>query len=135
MLKLDTQITLWIEIALASVSLGAKIIEKHITLDKNQDGPDHKASLEPKEFAKMVKGIRIIEKSLGKESKIPSNNELANSLLVRKSIVAARKIKAGEIFTNDNLTCKRPFDGISPMKWDSFIGKQWQQKIMKKMNA
>ena len=116
--------TLGIEIALASVSLGAKIIEKHITLDKNQDGPDHKASLEPKEFAMMVKGIRIIERSLGKDSKIPSKKELANSLVVRKSIVAARKIKSGEVFTNDNLTCKRPFNGLSPMKWDSLIGKK-----------
>ena len=115
--------TLGIEIALASVSLGAKIIEKHITLDKNQNGPDHKASLEPKEFAKMVKGIRIIEKSLGEDIKRPSKKEIANSLLVRKSIVAARKIKSGEVFTNENLTCKRPFNGMSPMKWDSIIGK------------
>tara|TARA_Y100001978_G_scaffold201066_1_gene218610 strand:+ start:582 stop:1604 length:1023 start_codon:yes stop_codon:yes gene_type:complete len=115
--------TLGIEVSIAAVSLGASIIEKHITLNKSQSGPDHKASLDPKEFELMVKGIRIIEKSLGIETKKPSENEIANSLLVRKSIVASRKINKGDIFTSDNLTCKRPFNGISPMKWDEIIGK------------
>ncbi len=123
--------TIGIEIPLAAASLGAKIIEKHITLDKYQNGPDHKASLEPKEFAMMVKGIRVIEKSLGSETKKPSKNEIENSLLVRKSIVAARKIKLGEVFTNDNLTCKRPFNGLSPMKWDEIIGQNSKKNYEK----
>ena len=114
--------TLGTEVAIAAVSMGAIIIEKHITLDKNQPGPDHKSSLEPAEFKKMVRGIRIIEESLGSDIKKPSRNELANSLLVRKSIVASRKIKLGEIFSSDNLTCKRPFNGKSPMNWDKLIG-------------
>ena len=116
--------TLGIEVPLAAVSLGAEIIEKHITLNRNQIGPDHKASLEPCEFAKMVKGIRIVEESLGNEIKKPSNKEEANSLLVRKSIVAAINIKLGEKFTKENLTCKRPFNGLSPMNWDKLIGKK-----------
>ena len=116
--------TLGIEVAIGAVSLGACIIEKHITLDKNQPGPDHQSSLEPEDFKKMVSGIRIIEESLGSDIKKPSLNELANSLLVRKSIVASRKIKLGEIFSEYNLTCKRPFNGISPMHWDDLIGKK-----------
>ena len=116
--------TLGIEVSLAAVSLGAEIIEKHITLNKNQIGPDHKASLEPSEFAKMVKGIRIVEESLGNELKKPSSKEKANSLLVRKSIVAAINIKLGEKFTKENLTCKRPFNGLSPMNWDKLMGKK-----------
>ena len=116
---------------MAAISLGAKIIEKHITLDKNQSGPDHKASLEPKEFAKMIKGIRIIEKSLGKETKKPSKNEIENSYLVRKSIVASRKIRLGETFTEANLTCKRPFNGLSPMMWDEIIGHQSKSNFEK----
>jgi len=115
--------TLGIEVSLAAVALGAKIIEKHITLDKNSYGPDHKASLEPKEFNKLVNGIRIIEKSLGDGIKRPTNNEISTSKLVRKSIVASKKIKKGEKFTEYNLTTKRPFTGISPMLWDQFIGK------------
>ncbi len=123
--------TLGIEVSIAAVSLGATIIEKHITLNKNQPGPDHKASLEPKEFELMVKGIRIVETSLGLETKNPSKNEIANSLLVRKSIVASRKINVGEIFTKDNLTCKRPYNGISPMKWDEIIGKEAKTQYKK----
>ena len=114
--------TLGIEVALAAVSLGAEIVEKHITLDKKQNGPDHKASLEPKEFSKMVQGIRIIEEALGSNIKKPSKIEFENSLLVRKSIVASKKIKKGEIFSENNLSCKRPFNGKSPMNWDELIG-------------
>ena len=114
--------TLGIEVALAAVSLGAKVIEKHITLDKKQDGPDHKASLEPNEFAKMVEGIRTIEEALGSDIKKPSKIEVENSLLIRKSIVASKRIKCGEIFSVDNLSCKRPFNGKSPMNWDKLIG-------------
>ena len=116
--------TLGIEVALAAVSLGAKIIEKHITLDNDQYGPDHKASLEPKEFAQMVKGIRVVEESLGSDIKKPSKIEIENSLLVRKSIVASKKIKIGDTFSLENLTCKRPYNGISPMNWDRLIGKK-----------
>ena len=123
--------TLGTEVAIAAVSMGAIIIEKHITLDKNHPGPDHKSSLEPAEFKKMVRGIRIIEESLGSDIKKPSRNELANSLLVRKSIVASRKIKLGEIFSSDNLTCKRPFNGISPMYWDELIGKKSDKEYEK----
>ncbi len=116
--------TLGIEVALAAVSLGAKIIEKHITLDNNQYGPDHKASLEPEEFGQMVKGIRVVEESLGSDIKKPSKVEIENSLLVRKSIVASKKIKIGDTFSLENLTCKRPYNGISPMNWDRLIGKK-----------
>ncbi len=116
--------TLGTEVALAAVSLGAKIIEKHITLDNNQYGPDHKASLEPKEFAQMVKGIRVVEESLGSDIKKPSKVEIENSLLIRKSIVASKKIKIGDTFSIENLTCKRPYNGISPMNWDRLIGKK-----------
>ncbi len=111
-----------IEVALCAVSLGAKIIEKHITLDKRLPGPDHSCSLEPNEFARMVKSIRNIELCLGTEIKKPSEQEILNSIQVRKSIVASRKINFGEHFSEKNLTCKRPFNGISPMKWDTIIG-------------
>ena len=116
--------TLGIEVSLAAVALGAKVVEKHITLDVNSYGPDHKSSLEPKEFRRMVDGIRKVEKALGNGIKKPTRNEVANSLLVRKSIVASKKINKGDLFSTDNLTCKRPFNGLSPMYWDKIIGRK-----------
>jgi len=113
--------TLGIEIPIAAVALGARVIEKHFTLDKNMKGPDHKASLEPKELKTMVEAIRNIKKALGDGVKKPSPSELKNKLIARKSIVAAKSIKASEIFTADNLTVKRPGTGISPMRWDEII--------------
>jgi N,N'-diacetyllegionaminate synthase len=114
--------TLGIEIPIAAVALGAEVIEKHFTLDKNMNGPDHRASLEPVELKQMVTAIRNIEKALGNGVKQPSPSELKNIQVARKSIVAKRNIKAGEVLTNDNITIKRPGSGISPMKWDDVIG-------------
>ncbi len=111
-----------IEIPLAAVAMGATIIEKHFTLDRNLEGPDHKASLEPHELAAMVQGIRHIEHALGDGVKMPTASEKPNKIVARKSIVAAKPIKAGEVFTEDNLTVKRPGDGISPMLWDEVVG-------------
>jgi N,N'-diacetyllegionaminate synthase len=113
--------TLGIEAPVAAVALGAAVIEKHFTLDKNMKGPDHKASLEPDELKAMVHAIRNIEKALGNGVKRPSPSELKNKPVVRKSIVAARDIRKGETFTEDNITVKRPGTGISPMEWDSVI--------------
>lgn len=115
--------TLGIEIPIAAVALGAEVIEKHFTLDKNMEGPDHKASLEPKEFQAMVEAIRKIEKSLGNGIKKPSRSESKNISVVRKSIVATKPIKKGEIFTVENVGVKRPGSGISPMLWNMVIGK------------
>lgn len=115
--------TLGIEVPIAAVAMGAKVIEKHFTLDKNMDGPDHKASLEPDELKEMVKAIRNIERAIGNGVKIPSPSEMKNKEIARKSIVANRFIKKGEKFTEDNLTCKRPGYGLSPMKWKEVIGK------------
>ncbi len=112
-----------IEVPIAAVAMGATIIEKHFTLDKNMEGPDHKASLEPNELKTMVCAIRNVEKVLGNGIKKPSPSELKNKLIVRKSIVAAQAIAAGEKFTNHNLTVKRPGTGLSPMKWDEVVGK------------
>lgn len=114
--------TLGIEIPIAAVAMGATIIEKHFTLDKNMEGPDHKASLEPDELKVMVRAIRNIEKALGNGIKKPSPSELKNKPIARKSIVAARDIRKGEPFTKENLTVKRPGTGISPMRWDEVIG-------------
>tara|TARA_Y100000590_G_C15647712_1_gene987551 strand:+ start:279 stop:1283 length:1005 start_codon:yes stop_codon:yes gene_type:complete len=116
--------TVGIEIPIAAVALGASIIEKHITLNKNMKGPDHKASIEPRDFKKMINGIRIIEKCLGSSVKKPSPSEIKNISIARKSIVASRKIKKGEIFTIKNLTIKRPGTGLSPMLWDKILGKK-----------
>ncbi len=113
-----------IEVPVAAVALGAAIIEKHFTLDKNMPGPDHKASLEPDELTAMVKAIRNIEKSLGTGIKKSSSSELKNKPIVLKSIVAARTISKGESFTEENLTAKRPGTGISPMRWDEVIGQR-----------
>ncbi|MFZ3122399.1 MAG: N-acetylneuraminate synthase [Thermodesulfovibrionales bacterium] len=111
-----------IEAPVAAVALGATVIEKHFTLDKNMKGPDHKASLDPDELKAMIRTIRNIEKALGDGVKKPSTSELRNKPVVRKSIVAAKEIKKGETFTEDNITVKRPGTGISPMEWDSVIG-------------
>jgi len=112
-----------IEVPIAAVALGATVIEKHFTLDKNMEGPDHKASLEPSELKAMVKSIRNIEQALGTGHKTISESERKNIEIARKSIVAAKDIKEGEIFTEENLTVKRPGNGISPMEWENIIGK------------
>lgn len=111
-----------IEVAIAAVAMGARVIEKHFTLDKNMEGPDHKASLDPVELKAMVSAIRNIEKAIGTGLKEPSPSEVANKAVARKSIVAGRAIKKGEMFSSENLTTKRPGNGISPMKWHSVVG-------------
>jgi len=113
-----------IEVPIAAVALGATIIEKHFTLDRNLPGPDHKASLEPVELTAMVKAIRNIEKAMsGTGIKKPSRSEMKNIIIARRSIVAAKPVKKGDIFTEQNITVKRPGNGISPMLWDETIGK------------
>ncbi len=119
-----------IEISLAAVAMGAEVIEKHFTLDRNMEGPDHKASLEPAEFKALVDGIRNIELAKGTAEKVPTENELKNRAVARKSIVAARNISAGEIFTEKNITTKRPGNGISPMKWNEVIGTAAKRDFM-----
>ena len=114
--------TLGIEVPIAAVALGASIIEKHFTLDKNMPGPDHKASLEPHELISMIQAIRNIEQALGSTVKQPSPSETKNKSIARKSLVAKTSIKKGEFFTEENLTIKRPGTGISPMRWDEVIG-------------
>lgn len=111
-----------IEVPIAAVALGAVVIEKHFTLDKSMPGPDHKASLEPDELKEMVKTIRNIEIALGNGEKYPSKSEKKNITVARKSIVAKKDIKKGEIFTETNITTKRPGNGISPMEWFKVIG-------------
>ena len=113
-----------IEASIAAVAIGAETIEKHFTLNKNLKGPDHKASLSLKELGQLIKSIRNTEKLMGTGLKKPTKSEYINITVARKSIVAARKIKIGEIFTKDNLICKRPGNGISPMLWDKIIGKK-----------
>ncbi len=113
-----------IVIALAAAAMGATVIEKHFTLDKNMKGPDHRASLEPDELKKMIEGIRIVEAAMGNGIKIPFASEIKNKEAARKSIVAAKIIKVGEMFTIDNLTVKRPGNGVSPMLWDIMINKK-----------
>lgn len=116
--------TLGIEVPIAAVALGATVIEKHFTLDKTMEGPDHKASLEPDELKAMVTGIRNITKAIsGNGMKEPSKSEMKNMDIARKSIVAALPIKKGDIFSENNLTVKRPGSGISPMEWDNLVGK------------
>ncbi|MCM1251865.1 MAG: N-acetylneuraminate synthase [Clostridium sp.] len=116
--------TLGIEIPIAAAALGATVIEKHFTLDKNMDGPDHKASLEPNELHVMVKAVRNIELALGSGEKKPSESEQRNMDIARKSIVARCDIKAGETFTENNLTTKRPGSGISPMQWNEVMNRK-----------
>lgn len=112
-----------IEVPIAAVAMGATVIEKHFTLDKNMEGPDHKASLNPSELQQMVVAIRNIEQAIGNGLKEPSSSEMANKGVARKSIVASRSIKQGEVFSEENLITKRPGTGISPMKWYEVIGK------------
>lgn len=114
--------TLGIEIPIAAVGMGAVIIEKHFTLDRDMEGPDHKASLEPDELRMMVSAIRNIEEALGDGIKRPFSGEIPNMAVARKSIVAAHIIKKGERLTEDNLTTKRPGTGIDPMRWNEVIG-------------
>lgn len=116
--------TLGIEVDIAAVAMGASVIEKHFTLDKSMSGPDHGSSLEPGELTSMVLSIRNIEKAMGNGEKTPSPSERVNIHPVRKSIVASRAIEKGEIFSSDNLTTKRPGNGMSPMKWDQVIGSE-----------
>ena len=111
-----------IEVPIAAVALGATVIEKHFTLDRNLPGPDHIASLEPVELTSMVRAIRNIELALGDGVKAPRPSELKNIHVIRKSIVASRNILAGDIFTEENITAKRPGYGLSPMQWDDVIG-------------
>jgi len=115
--------TLGIEVPVAAVAMGAVVIEKHFTLDKNMEGPDHKASLEPDELKAMVKAIRNIETALGNGIKKPSKSESKNIEIARKVIVAKKDIKKGEKFSEENLTVKRAGKGVSPMKWEEIIGK------------
>lgn len=125
--------TMGIVVPVAAVTLGAKIIEKHFTLDRGLEGPDHKASLEPSEFKDMVEAIRIVEKALGTGIKKPTTNELQIMKSVRRSIVASRDIRTGDIINEDNITVKRPGTGISPMMWDIFIGRKAHCNIPKGM--
>ena len=111
-----------IEVSLAAVAMGASVIEKHFTLDKNLPGPDHKASLGPQELKDLVKAIRNIGRALGDGIKTPSRSEMNTKLIARKSIVAARNIKKGELLNEHNITVKRPGNGISPMRWNEVLG-------------
>lgn len=111
-----------IEVPIAAVAMGACVIEKHFSLDRNMEGPDHKASLEPNELKKMVESIRNIESALGTGHKVVSPSEKKNIEIARKSIVAARDIAKGEILSENNLTVKRPGNGISPMRWNDVVG-------------
>lgn len=114
--------TVGIEVPVAAVAMGARIIEKHFTLDRNLPGPDHKASLEPAELASMVSAIRNIELAIGSGEKHVSDSERPNIVVARKSIVAATDIRKGDLLTENNITVKRPGNGISPMKWDAVLG-------------
>ncbi len=122
--------TLGIENPIAAVALGAAVIEKHFTLNRDMEGPDHKVSLEPDELKNMVTAIRNIESSIGDGVKRPSPSELKNKLIVRKSIVATIDIKEGSMFKENNITAKRPGTGISPMKWDDVIGKKAKRNFV-----
>jgi N,N'-diacetyllegionaminate synthase len=115
--------TLGVEVPIAAAALGATVVEKHFTLDRALPGPDHRASLEPEELKQMVRAIRNIEKALGDGVKRPSASELKNIAIARKSLVAARAIRAGERFSEANLAVKRPGSGLSPMLWDEVVGK------------
>ncbi len=112
------------EASIAAIALGAKIIEKHITLNNKMKGPDHKASLNPIDFKRFVDSIRITEASLGKEKKIITKSEIDVKKVARKSIVALTDIKKGDLFSDKNITTKRPSTGLSPMKWENLIGKK-----------
>ena len=120
--------TCGIEASIAAVAIGAQIIEKHITLDKNMQGPDHKASIEPEELHNLVSAIRNIEKALGNGIKKPSNSEIKNIKVVRKSIVASDYIEKGERYTTDNLCIKRPGTGLAPTMFDFLLGMKSNRK-------
>ena len=111
-----------IEIAVAAAAIGARVIEKHFTLDKNMEGPDHKASLEPEELSRMIEAVRHVEAALGTGIKEPALSERKNIEIARKSIVASKAIRKGEILTEDNITTKRPGSGITPMNWYEVLG-------------
>jgi N,N'-diacetyllegionaminate synthase len=119
--------TMGIEISVAAAALGAQVIEKHFTLNRSLPGPDHKASLEPKELVEMVKAIRNVETALGNGIKRPTPSEIKNRPIVRKSIVAAVPIARGEPFSFHNMAVKRPGTGLSPMRWDEILGKKAQR--------
>ena len=123
--------TMGVEISIAAVALGSVIVEKHLTLDKRMKGPDHKSSIEPKEFELMVKSIRNLEKAMGDGKKLPTKNELKNLKIVRKSIVAKDNIKKGEVFSEKNITTKRPALGINPMNWKKTLGKKAKKNYYK----
>ena len=116
-----------IEVAIAAVAMGATVIEKHFTLDRNLPGPDHQASLEPNELRAMVSAIRNVELALGNGIKSMTHSEAKNKPIARKSIVAAQAIRRGTPFTQDNITAKRPGTGISPMQWDAVLGRLAQR--------
>jgi len=116
-----------IEVPIAAVAMGAVVIEKHFTLDHAMEGPDHKASLEPEELKAMISAIRRISLAMGDGIKKPSTSEMKNMDIARKSIVASKQIKAGETFSENNISVKRPGDGISPMRWDEVIGQTAQK--------
>ena len=124
--------TVGLEVSIAAVALGATIIEKHFTLDRMMEGPDHRCSLEPNELRNLVSAIRNIEVALGDGIKRVSKSEKQNQKISRKSIVSCREIKVGEIFTNQNLTTMRSIDGISPMQWDLVVGKMSNKNIAAK---
>jgi N,N'-diacetyllegionaminate synthase len=123
--------TMGIEVPVAAVALGASVIEKHFTMDRTMEGPDHKASLEPKEFAAMVKAVRNTEKLLGSEKKQVTDSERENMAIARKSIIADKDISKGEVFTEENLTTKRPGNGLSPMLWEQIIGRRASRNFRK----
>ena len=110
------------EVSIAAVALGAEIIEKHFTLNREMEGPDHRASLEPEELKVMISAIRNIEKALGNNEKKVTDSEKENKIIARKSIVASKNIHKGEVISSENVTVKRPGSGISPMKWYEIIG-------------
>jgi N,N'-diacetyllegionaminate synthase len=116
--------TAGVEAAIAAVALGATVIEKHFTLDRSLPGPDHLASLEPEELAVMVRAIRNVDLAMGDGIKRPSRSEIKNIVVARRSLVAARSIAAGEVFTEENLATKRPGTGLSPMRWDEVLGRR-----------
>ena len=123
--------TLGIEVPIAAAALGAKVIEKHFTLDRNMDGPDQKASLIPSELSEMVKSIRNIEAALGNGIKKPTASELKNRDIVRRSIVAKEAINEGDILSEGNMTVKRPGNGISPMEWENVLGEKAKKSYKK----
>lgn len=123
--------TMGIEVPVAAVALGAKVIEKHFTLDRSMKGPDHKASLEPDELKRMITAIRNIETALGDGIKKPTEREMRNRKIVRKSIVASRRIEAGELFSKDNITLKRVGCGIPAGRWDEIVGQKAQKSYSK----